>query len=190
VVVGRIKSVLHALSDYYEVALKRWLSLVVVMTGIPGVLGSFGLNVGLPNWGWGLIALGCLAIIQYQAWQKATRRAEVAEARTLSAARPNGAFNAAGTLSMLHVIDPASTRRMLHFTSGIKRRVENTSGRPRAIQFIKPMGDALDLAKLPAHISFPGGEIVVRGITADGIDVEPFGSIDAELIAEVFVEPK
>jgi hypothetical protein len=177
------------LQEYYSVVLKRWVSLVVVVTGIPGVLGSFGLPVGLPNWGWGLIALGVLAVIQYQGWHKAMDRAAVADKQNRW--RAMGATSGGSArVSVRQEMDPANGRNLIKFQSGEGRRVEATGGRPRSVQFIKPMIGPVNLSSLPAHVAFPDGELVVHAITDEGIDVEPFGRMDVELIAEVFVEAR
>lgn len=62
---------LPVLRRYFDVAIKRWASLVVLLMGLPAVFGAFGANVGLPPWGWGMIALGALSVIQFQAWRAA-----------------------------------------------------------------------------------------------------------------------
>jgi hypothetical protein len=52
-------------AEYLGLLGKRfWLLLPTAFAAIPAVIGNFGVWVGLPPWGWGLIALGLLCIAQ------------------------------------------------------------------------------------------------------------------------------
>ena len=177
------------LRAYYRAAFRPWVSSVVWLPGAAAVLSALGFSVGLPPWGWALIFLGLLAVIQYRAWWASNDRIAGLE-RELGVVRAQGAMGGVSSahafLSKMHEPEPGTPLRRIYFSTTGMRRVEFTGNRPAWVQFIEPISDRFSGGR-PMKVKYPGGTITVHGFTDTGVDLEDAGTVGFRVIADVWL---